>query len=62
VKQNSSEILQRFSNPDAVEKFLRKHGLMDWMYEAEVSLAPFQDAPAGGSTKGGDPEELTAPV
>jgi hypothetical protein len=43
IKQNSSSLLERFSNPAAVEKFLRSHELLDWLYESEVSLDPFGD-------------------
>ncbi|HEX4078322.1 MAG TPA: sulfotransferase [Rhizomicrobium sp.] len=41
IKQNSSEILKRFSNSGAAEEFLRAHELLEWSYEAEVSLTPF---------------------
>jgi len=41
IKQNSSYILSRFSNPDDAEAFLREHGLMGWCHESEISLNPF---------------------
>ena len=42
VKQNSSELLKRFSNPEEVEELLRSEGRLNWLYEGETSLAPFQ--------------------
>jgi hypothetical protein len=33
-KQNSSDILSRFSNPDAAKRYLEKIGRMDWATEA----------------------------
>jgi hypothetical protein len=41
AKQNSSDIVGRFSNRAEVEAFLRKRGLEHWQHEGEVSLAPF---------------------
>lgn len=41
LKQNSPDILSRFSNPDDVDTFLVEHGLTDWSYEMETSLDPF---------------------
>jgi len=38
VKQNSSNIISRFSNGEDVEAFLKKYGLEAWGHEAEVSL------------------------
>jgi hypothetical protein len=43
-KLNSSTILSRFSNPEAVEDFLCPRGLMSWIYESPVSLDPFGSA------------------
>ncbi len=40
VRQNSSAILDRFSNPERVEMFLEKHDLRSWRFESAVSLAP----------------------
>lgn len=41
-RQNSSNIISRFSNPEDVEQFLMKHNLMQWAYEADTSLDPLQ--------------------
>lgn len=41
IKLNASAMLSRFSNPEAVEAFLREHALMSWLYESPVSLDPF---------------------
>ena len=41
LKQNTSDILSRFSNPDAVSEFLAQHNLMDWQFESPTSLDPF---------------------
>jgi LPS sulfotransferase NodH len=43
VKQNSSDIVARFSNRAEVEAFLRKQGLEHWQQEGEVSLVPIGD-------------------
>ena len=40
VKQNSPDILSRFSNPGDVVSFLEKHDLLHWMHEGELSLRP----------------------
>jgi hypothetical protein len=42
IKQNSSELLKRFSNPEDVEQLLRSQGLLNWLYEGEIGLAPLQ--------------------
>ncbi len=39
VKQNTSDILQRFSNPELVEKFLAERNRLHWKYEGETSIA-----------------------
>ncbi len=39
-KQNSSDILSRFSNPEVAEAFLRKQRLTGWAFENETSLDP----------------------
>jgi len=39
-KQNSSDILSRFANPEQTLEFLNDHQLMAWRYEAETSLDP----------------------
>lgn len=50
VKQNSSNIVSRFSNPDVVRKYLRKTGNLHWMHEGELSFdglgAVGQESPA----------------
>lgn len=38
VKQNPSNIVSRFSNPEAVEAFLREQELSHWSYEGQVSF------------------------
>jgi hypothetical protein len=38
VKQNSFDIISRFANPRAVEKFLRNHNLLHWQHEGELEL------------------------
>ena len=38
LKQNSSNIILRFSNPDDVERFLTQNGLMHWAYEGNTSM------------------------
>ena len=43
IKQNSPDLLKRFSNPDEVDQFLRRNGLMNWLYEGEVTLDPFME-------------------
>jgi hypothetical protein len=40
VKQNTSNILQRFSNPDLVERFLAERNLQHRKYEGGTSHAP----------------------
>jgi len=46
-KQNASDILSRFSNPQTVAEFLDSRNLMHWRNEGELSLLPLQDdAPA----------------
>jgi hypothetical protein len=42
IKQNSSELLKRFSNPEEAEELLRSEGRLNWLYEGEASLAPFR--------------------
>jgi hypothetical protein len=39
-KQNSSDILSRFSNPGEVETFLKEHRLLGWCYETDTTLDP----------------------
>ena len=56
IKQNSSDILSRFSNPKAVEKFLRRHGLLHWSHEGELDL---EDLRPGGSVESA-PEQLAS--
>jgi hypothetical protein len=36
IKQNPSNILSRFSNPDVVEAFLRENDLPHWSFEGQV--------------------------
>jgi hypothetical protein len=43
-KQNSPDILSRYSNPDDVRQFLTEHGLMNWAYEGGTSLEPLGSA------------------
>jgi hypothetical protein len=50
IKQNSSEVLKRFSNPDEAENFLREHGLMAWAFEAAGGLNPFPDDQSADDT------------
>jgi hypothetical protein len=38
VKQNSSDILSRFTNPADVEQFMRERNLMHWAHEGDTSL------------------------
>ncbi len=38
VKQNSSNIVSRFSNPRTVKKFLAKFGLLYWTHESELNM------------------------
>jgi hypothetical protein len=38
VKQNSLDILSRFSNPRAVRKYLTEAGLLHWMREGELDM------------------------
>jgi hypothetical protein len=42
VKQNPAYILSRFSNTDTVEDFLRRHNLLYWTYEGELSFVPLE--------------------
>jgi LPS sulfotransferase NodH len=42
IKQNSSELLKRFCNPEEVEELLRSEGRLNWLYEGETSLTLFQ--------------------
>jgi LPS sulfotransferase NodH len=46
AKQNSSDILSRFSNPAEVEGFLAARGLMHWAYEGNTSLELLSASPA----------------
>jgi hypothetical protein len=39
VKQNSPDILSRFSNSEEVHAFLSVSGLLSWVYEGEISIA-----------------------
>ena len=39
-KQNSSDILSRFSNPSSARRFLRENGLLHWMHEGGFYLGP----------------------
>jgi len=43
VKQNSSDILSRFSNANKVRRFLLEHELLHWMHEGELDFAPLSD-------------------
>jgi LPS sulfotransferase NodH len=43
VKQNSSDIVARFSNPETVREFLTENGLMNWAHEGWTRLS--QNAP-----------------
>jgi hypothetical protein len=36
IKQNSSNIVSRFSNPEEVETFLQEHDLPHWRFEGEI--------------------------
>jgi len=38
IKQNPSNIVSRFSNPEVVEAFLREHALPHWSFEGEVTF------------------------
>ena len=49
LKQNPSDILSRFSNPDEVAEFLSEYNLTGWRYEPPTSLDPFGEAGAGGA-------------
>jgi hypothetical protein len=49
VKQNSSDICSRFSNPADVLDFLRENGLLHWAHEGETSMEPM-----GGSWSSGE--------
>jgi hypothetical protein len=40
VKQNSTHILSRFSNPNDVREFLKANGLLHWSHEGEVTFSP----------------------
>ncbi len=40
IRQNSSAILDRFENPEAVEAFLKDNDLLGWRYESPMSLDP----------------------
>jgi hypothetical protein len=49
MRQNSSAILERFSNSGRAAAFLEKHDLQGWRFEAQVSFAPR----AAGEPRGG---------
>ncbi|HEY3638815.1 MAG TPA: hypothetical protein VGK90_11760 [Rhizomicrobium sp.] len=38
AKQNSANILSRFSNPLVVKEYLAEHGLRHWMHEGELDM------------------------
>ena len=38
VKQNSTDVCSRFSNPEDVMDFLRENDLLHWMHEGETSI------------------------
>lgn len=42
VKQNTSDILERFSNPDDAEAFLARNNLLHWKHEGEVLIMPIR--------------------
>ena len=42
-KQNSTDILSRFQDPDVVQTFLHEHGLLHWMHEGELGLSAVFD-------------------
>lgn len=50
IKQNSPDLLKRFSNPDEVDRFLRGKGLMNWLYEGEMTFVPFGKEGGGENT------------
>jgi hypothetical protein len=56
VKQNSPEILKRFSNPEAAAAFLTDRNLMGWAYEPETVLAPLEGITS--DTEGSNEEQL----
>jgi hypothetical protein len=63
VKQNSFDILSRFSNPKQVERFLRERHLLHWLHEGELMLSPFPregEVADAGSAAASEPEELSA--
>jgi len=47
VKQNSSDILSRFSNVDELRLFLANNNLLNWTWEGQTSLAPWERRLAG---------------
>jgi hypothetical protein len=56
VKQNSSDIVSRFSDQDDVRQFLSRHSLLSWAHEGELSLTTRwddqADEHAGGALNG----------
>jgi LPS sulfotransferase NodH len=54
LKQNSPNILSRFSNKKAVKGFLRRQGRMDWAYEGEVFLGNFEPGEPDDSADTGE--------
>ncbi|HEY3776696.1 MAG TPA: hypothetical protein VGL35_01420 [Rhizomicrobium sp.] len=40
MKQNSPDILSRFTNAAEIEAFLSRNNLLHWAYEGETSIAP----------------------
>ena len=57
IKQNSFDIVSRFSDEDGVRQFLSRHSLLSWAHEGEASVTArweglADDEPAGGALNG----------
>lgn len=51
VKQNTSNILDRYSNPADVERFLTKSDRLHWKHDFELSFAPLRRASRSRKSK-----------
>jgi LPS sulfotransferase NodH len=44
-REDATDVLSRFSNPDDARRFIEEHGLVHWQSEAQTLFAPLQARP-----------------